>query len=74
MDIGKRGARAILDRVERPYERSKLFEWLFAQHDEMALRQQKRRVEWGLLCVDFARDGVTDGRGNPPNARTARMT
>ena len=74
MDIGKRGSRAILDRVERPYERSKLFEWLFAQHDEMALRQQKRRVEWGLLCVDFARDGVTDGRGNPPNARTARMT
>ena len=41
MEVGTRGARAIWDRVERPYERSKLFEWLLAHHDEFI-----RRVGW----------------------------
>ena len=74
MEIGTRGARAIWDRVERPYERSKLFEWLLAHHDEFIKAWGGRRMEWRRLCADFAKDGRTDARGNPVNATTARKT
>ena len=74
MEIGTRGARAIWDRVERPYERSKLFEWLLAHHDEFIRAWGGRRMEWRRVCADFAKDGRTDARGNPVNATTARKT
>jgi hypothetical protein len=74
MEVGTRGARAIWDRVERPYERSKLFEWLLAHHDEFIRAWGGRRIEWRRLCADFAKDGRTDARGNPVSATTARKT
>ena len=74
MEVGTRGARAIWDRVERPYERSKLFEWLLAHHDEFIRAWGGRRMEWRQLCADFAKDGRTDARGNPVSATTARKT
>jgi hypothetical protein len=74
MEVGTRGARAIWDRVERPYERSKLFEWLLAHHDEFIRAWGGRRMEWRRLCADFAKDGRTDARRNPVSATTARKT
>ena len=68
MEIGTRGGGSIWDRVERPYERSKLFEWLLAHHDEFISASGGRRMEWRRLCADFAKDGLTDGRGKPVNA------
>jgi hypothetical protein len=74
MQTVPRGRGSIIDRVEMPYQRSKLFEWLLAHHDEMVAASAGRRVEWQRLCAEFAKDGLTDGEGNPANARTARMT
>jgi hypothetical protein len=74
METGPRGRGSIIDRVESPYQRSKLFEWLVAHYDEMVARSARRRIEWQLLCADFANKGLTDGDGKPANARTARMT
>ena len=74
MQMALRGRQTLIGRVETPHQRSKLFEWLFAHHDEMVAASAGRRVEWRRLCVGFAEDGLTDGAGNPPNARTARMT
>ena len=53
---------AILARIERPYERSRLFEWLFAHHDKVISAAAGRRVEWSRLCALFAKAGLT-GRG-----------
>jgi hypothetical protein len=74
MQMALRGRQTLIGRVETPHQRSKLFEWLFAHHDEMVAASAGRRVEWRRLCAGFAEDGLTDGAGNPPNARTARMT
>jgi len=45
-----RGGSAILAQVERPYERSSLFEWLMAHHDDMVAAAGGRadRVEPSL--------------------------
>jgi hypothetical protein len=74
MQTVPQGRGSIIDRVEMPYQRSKLFEWLLAHHDEMVAASAGRRVEWRRLCAEFAKEGLTDGEGNPANARTARMT
>jgi hypothetical protein len=74
MQTVPRGRGSIIDRVEMPHQRSKLFEWLLAHHDEMVAASAGRRVEWRRLCAEFAKEGLTDGEGNPANARTARMT
>jgi hypothetical protein len=74
MQAGSRGRGSIIGRVEMPYQRSKLFEWLLTHHDEMVAASSRRRIEWRRLCADFANEGLTDGDGNPANARTARMT
>ena len=74
MQTVPRGRGSIIDRVEMPYQRSKLFEWLLAHHDEMVAASAGRRVEWRRLCAEFAKEGLTDLDGNPANARTARMT
>ena len=74
MQTVPRGRGSIIDLVERPYQRSKLFEWLLAHHDEMVAASGGRRVEWRRLCAGFAKEGLTDGLGNLANARTARMT
>ena len=74
MQTQTRNARMILSRVQRPYERSPLFEWLMSHHDEMVAAAGGRRLEWSRLCADFAREGLTGADGKPANARTARMT
>jgi hypothetical protein len=74
MQTVPRGRGSIIDRVEMPYQRSKLFEWLLAHHDEMVAASAGRRVEWRRLCAEFAKEGLTDGEGNLAKARTARMT
>ena len=74
MEIGTRGARAILDRVERPYERSKLFEWLLTHHDAFIGASGGRRKEWRRLCGQFEREGLVGRDGKAVTATTARKT
>ena len=62
MQTHARGGKAILAQVERPYERSSLFEWLMTHHDEMVAAAGGRRIEWSRLCAEFAKEGLT-GRG-----------
>jgi hypothetical protein len=65
---------AILAQVERPYERSSLFEWLMTHHDEMVAAADGRRIEWSRLCGEFAKVGLTGADRKPANAATARKT
>lgn len=74
MQIQTRGAKAILAQVERPYERSPLFEWLFEHHDDVIAAAAGRRVEWSRLCGEFESAGLTGRDGKPVNATTARKT
>jgi hypothetical protein len=74
MEIRTRGARAILDRVERPYERSKLFEWLLTHHDEFIGASGGRRKEWRRLCGQFESEGLVGRDGKAVTATTARKT
>jgi hypothetical protein len=69
-----RGAKEILAQVERPYERSPLFEWLLAHHDDVVAAAAGRRVEWSRLCGEFESAGLTGRDGKPVNATTARKT
>ena len=74
MEIPGRGMRAILDQVERPYERSRLFEWLFGHHDEVVSSSGGRRMEWRRLCSRFESEGLVGRDGKPVSATTARKT
>lgn len=74
MQSQTRGARAILARVERPYERSTLFQWLLAHHDELIASAGGRRMEWTRFCGTFETAGLTAWDGKPVNAATARKT
>jgi hypothetical protein len=69
-----RAGSAILAQVERPYERSSLFEWLMTHHDEMVAAADGRRIEWSRLCGEFAKVGLTGADRKPANAATARET
>ncbi len=66
------GGKAILAQVERPYERSPLFEWLMSHHDEMVAAAGGRRIEWSRLCAEFAKEGLAGADRKPVNAATAR--
>jgi hypothetical protein len=74
MQTQTRGAKAILAQVERPYERSPLFEWLSAHHDDVVAAAAGRRVEWSRLCGEFESAGLTGRDGKPASATTARKT
>jgi hypothetical protein len=74
VEIQTRGARAILAQVERPYERSRLFEWLLAHHDEVISASGGRRMEWRRLCGQFESAGLVGRDGKAVNATTARKT
>ena len=74
MQTHARGGKAILAQVERPYERSSLFEWLMTHHDEMVAAAGGRRIEWSRLCAEFAKEGLTGADRKPVNAATARKT
>jgi hypothetical protein len=63
-----------LDRVERPYERSKLFEWLLTHHDAFIGASGGRRKEWRRLCGQFEREGLVGRDGKAVTATTARKT
>jgi hypothetical protein len=69
-----RDVKTILVRVERPYQRSPLFQWLLEHHDEVVAAAGGRRVEWSRLCGEFENAGLTGCDGKPANATTARKT
>lgn len=65
---------AILKKVEQPYERSALFHWLMCNYDRVVASAGGRRLEWTILCGEFAKEGLTDMTGKPPRPATARKT
>ena len=74
METQARGARAILAHVERPYERSRLFEWLLTHHDEVISSSGGRRIELRRLCGRFESEGLVGRDGKAVSATTARKT
>ena len=50
-----------------------MFNSLMDHHDELKL-SANRRIEWKILCVEFAKHGLADRTGKPPTAATARQT
>jgi hypothetical protein len=74
MRTGQRGEKAILQKAEEPYARSALFQWLLENHDSFKAAAAPRRLEWTVLCVEFAKEGLTDMKGQPPSPATARKT
>ena len=74
MQTRTRGASVILSRVEKPYERSTLFEWLLTHHDEMVAAAGGRRIEWIVFAPTFVTRGLPVATGGADQCRTARMT
>ncbi len=74
MRTGQGGEKAILQKAEDPYARSALFRWLLEHHDALVAASEPRRLEWTVLCVEFAKEGLTDMKGQPPSPATARKT
>jgi hypothetical protein len=74
MRTGQGGEKAILQKAEDPYARSALFRWLLEHHDSLMAAAAPRRLEWTVLCVEFAKEGLTDMKGQPPSPGTARKT
>ena len=70
----EKGARAILAEIERPYERSRLFEWLLTHHDEVVISAGGRRMEWRRLCGRLESEGLVNRDGKAVTASTARKT
>jgi hypothetical protein len=65
---------AILKKAMDPFERTPLFRWLFENHEQMKAVAAERRLEWTVLCQQFAAQGLTDATGRTPSPSTARKT
>ncbi len=74
MKTKRAGVRAILRQVEHSLDRSPLFYWLVENHDALVGQAKGRRLRWVDLCPTFAALGLTNQRGGPATAETARMT
>jgi hypothetical protein len=64
----------IFEKAEQPYARSSLFLWLLENHDRLLEAAGAKRLEWGRLCSEFERHGLSDATGKPASRRTARQT
>jgi len=60
---------------KRTSQRSPLYEWLWARHDTLAADLNPPRVpNWTLMAEGFAKQGITDGKGQPPTPTVVRKT
>jgi len=60
---------------KRTSQRSPLYEWLWARHDTLAADLNPPRVpNWTLMAEGFARQGIMDGKGQPPTPTVIRKT
>lgn len=61
--------------AKRTSQRSLLYEWLWARHDTLAAALNPPRVpNWNLMAEGFAKQGITDGKGQPPTPTVVRKT
>ena len=59
----------------RTSQRSPLYEWLLARHATLAADLNPPRVpNWTLMAEGFARQGIMDGKGQPPTPTVVRKT
>lgn len=54
--------------------RSPLYRWMRRHHDTLAAAFAETPPAWGPLAAELAAVGLTDARGKPPTAASARQT
>ena len=60
---------------QRISQRSPLYEWLWIRHDTLAADLNPPRVpNWTLMAQGFAKQGIMDGKGQPPTPTVVRKT
>ncbi len=63
-----------LDTVEFDPDRSPLFWYLYANHDDLLRKAKGSRIKWIHVCVDLEPLGLLDGKGKPPTPQRASRT
>lgn len=63
-----------LNTVEFDPDRSPLFWYLYANHDDLLRRAKGSRIKWTHVCVDLEPLGLLDGEGKPPTPQRASRT
>lgn len=63
-----------LDTVEFNPDRSPLFWYLYANHDDLLRKAKGSRIKWTHVCVDLEPLGLLDGKGKPPTPQRASRT
>lgn len=65
---------AAIERADPTRARSPLRLWMRDNHDAFAARLKLKRPDWAGLARVFAERNLMDGKGQPPQAETARKT
>lgn len=65
---------AAIDEADPTLSRSRLARWMRQNHDALDRRLRGHRTVWSRMEKVFADAKLTDAKGNPPNAETARKT
>jgi len=63
-----------LNTVEFDPDRSPLFWYLYANHDDLLRKAKGSRIKWTHVCVDLEPLGLLDGKGKPPTPQRASRT
>lgn len=63
-----------LNTVEFNPDRSPLFWYLYANHDDLLRKAKGNRIKWAHVCVDLEPLGLLDGKGKPPTPQRASRT
>lgn len=66
---------AFVPAAKRTFQRSPLYDWLWARHDTLAAALNPPRLpNWTLMAEGFAKQGIMDGKGKPPTPTVLRKT
>lgn len=66
---------AFVPTAKRTFQRSPLYDWLWARHDTLAAALNPPRLpNWTLMAEGFAKQGIMDGKGKPPTPTVLRKT
>ena len=66
---------ALAPAAKRTFQRSPLYDWLWTRHDTLAAALNPPRLpNWNLMAEGFAKQGIMDGKGQPPTPTVVRKT
>ncbi len=74
MKTKRAGVKTILAQIDQSADRSSLFYWMVAHHDELVVRAKGRKLRWVELCVTFGTLGLTNRQGEIATEQAARQT